>query len=127
MKTILVTGGIGSGKSEVCRHLVSRGIPVYDSDARTKRLYDEVQGLAARVDAALGGGMLGNSLLEREPHMKQKRRAEQWQRANAVKAQWRKRREATRLYRAVAEKEVGVAKFPERPRRVELYVVSNGL
>ena len=23
MKTILVTGGIGSGKSEVCRHLVS--------------------------------------------------------------------------------------------------------
>ena len=58
MKTILVTGGIGSGKSEVCRHLVSRGIPVYDSDARTKRLYDEVQGLATRVDAALGGGML---------------------------------------------------------------------
>ena len=58
MKTILVTGGIGSGKSEVCRHLVSRGIPVYDSDERTKRLYDEVPGLAARVDAALGGGML---------------------------------------------------------------------
>ena len=58
MKTILVTGGIGSGKSEVCRHLVSRGIPVYDSDERTKRLYEEVPGLAARVDAALGGGML---------------------------------------------------------------------
>ena len=30
-----------------------------------------------------GGGMLGDSLLEREPHMKQKRRAEQWQRASA--------------------------------------------
>ena len=58
MKTILVTGGIGSGKSEVCRHLVSRGIPVYDSDERTKRLYDEVPDLAARVDASLGGGML---------------------------------------------------------------------
>ena len=30
-----------------------------------------------------GCGMLGDSLLEREPHMKQKRRAEQWQRASA--------------------------------------------
>jgi dephospho-CoA kinase len=58
MKTILVTGGIGSGKSEVCRHLALRGIPVYDSDDRAKRLYDEVPGLAEHVDAALGGGML---------------------------------------------------------------------
>ena len=58
MKTILVTGGIGSGKSAVCRHLVSRGFPVYDSDDRAKRLYDEVPGLPARVDAALGGGLL---------------------------------------------------------------------
>ena len=71
--------------------------------------------------------MLGDSLLEREPHMKQKRRAEQRQSANAVKAQWRKRREATRLDRAMAEKEVWVAKFPERPRWVKLYVVANGL
>ena len=58
MKTILVTGGIGSGKSAVCRHLLSRGFPVYDSDDRAKRLYDEVPGLPARVDAALGGGVL---------------------------------------------------------------------
>ena len=58
MKTVLVTGGIGSGKSEVCRHLLSRGYPVYDSDTRAKCLYDEVPGLAARVDAALGGGLL---------------------------------------------------------------------
>ena len=58
MKTVLVTGGIGSGKSEVCRVLLSKGYPVYDSDSRAKGLYDEVPGLAARVDAALGGGML---------------------------------------------------------------------
>ncbi len=59
VKTVLVTGGIGSGKSEVCRVLASRGVPVYDSDSRTKRLYDLVPGLAEKVDAALGGGLLG--------------------------------------------------------------------
>jgi dephospho-CoA kinase len=58
MTTVLITGGIGSGKSEVCRRLVSRGYPVYDSDSRAKALYDEVPGLAARVDEALGGGVL---------------------------------------------------------------------
>ena len=57
--TVLVTGGIGSGKSEVCRVLASRGVPVYDSDSRTKGLYDAVPGLAGKVDAALGGGFLG--------------------------------------------------------------------
>ena len=40
MTVLAVTGGIGSGKSEVCRHLVRKGIPVYDSDSRTKQLYD---------------------------------------------------------------------------------------
>lgn len=58
MTLFLVTGGIGSGKSEVCRYLVSRGIPVYDSDSRTKALYDSVPGLPARIDAALGGGLI---------------------------------------------------------------------
>jgi len=58
MKTVLITGGIGSGKSEVCRRILSRGYPVYDSDTRAKCLYDEVPGLPARVDAALGGGVL---------------------------------------------------------------------
>ena len=57
--TVLVTGGIGSGKSEVCRRLASHGIPVYDSDSRTKSLYDSVPGLASRVNDAVGGGVLG--------------------------------------------------------------------
>ena len=35
---IAVTGGIGSGKSYVCRHLAERGIRVYDCDAAAKRL-----------------------------------------------------------------------------------------
>ena len=35
---IAVTGGIGSGKSFVCRLLAQRGIRVYDCDAAAKRL-----------------------------------------------------------------------------------------
>ena len=54
MKTVLITGGIASGKSEVCRWLTSKGLPVYDSDSRTKALYDSVPGLKARVEEAIG-------------------------------------------------------------------------
>ena len=54
MKTVLVTGGIASGKSEVCRYLTSRGFEVYDSDSRTKALYDSVPGLKTRVEEAIG-------------------------------------------------------------------------
>ena len=54
MKTVLVTGGIASGKSEVCRYLSSAGYPVYDSDSRTKALYESVPGLKGRVEEAIG-------------------------------------------------------------------------
>ena len=54
MKTILVTGGIASGKSAVCQRLSSKGLPVYDSDSRTKELYDSLPGLKARVEDAVG-------------------------------------------------------------------------
>ncbi len=40
MQTIFLTGLIGSGKSAVSALLRERGIPVYDSDARTKTLYE---------------------------------------------------------------------------------------
>ena len=54
MRTVLVTGAIGSGKSEVCRYLSSLGYPVYDSDSRTKALYENVPGLKSRIEDALG-------------------------------------------------------------------------
>ena len=54
MKTVLVTGGIASGKSEVCRHLEALGYPVYDSDSRTKSLYETVPGLKERIESATG-------------------------------------------------------------------------
>ena len=54
MTTILVTGPIGGGKSTVCRHLESRGWPVYDCDSRCKALYDSVPGLKSRIEKELG-------------------------------------------------------------------------
>lgn len=53
-RTVLITGPIGSGKSALCRHLESLGYPVYECDARTKALYEEVPGLKTRIESALG-------------------------------------------------------------------------
>ncbi|MBO4595549.1 MAG: dephospho-CoA kinase [Bacteroidales bacterium] len=54
MKTVLVTGGIASGKSAVCARLRALGLPVYDCDSRTKALYDEIPDLKARIEKAIG-------------------------------------------------------------------------
>lgn len=54
MKTVILTGPIGSGKSAVSALLAKRGIPVYDSDARTKLLYDICPGLVTELESALG-------------------------------------------------------------------------
>lgn len=51
-----ITGGIGSGKSTVCRLFAERGVAVYDSDSAAKRLMrDDAtlrEGIAARFGAA---------------------------------------------------------------------------
>jgi dephospho-CoA kinase len=39
-KVICITGGIGSGKSTVCKYLEERGYPVYYSDVRAKALME---------------------------------------------------------------------------------------
>lgn len=38
MYKVGITGGIGSGKSTVCRMLVERGVALYDADSRAKKL-----------------------------------------------------------------------------------------
>lgn len=53
MTTLAVTGGIGSGKSAVCHILSGCGVPVYDSDSRTKALYDSDRCLARRIARAM--------------------------------------------------------------------------
>lgn len=50
--TLLITGGIGSGKSLVSKYMEELGVPVYDSDSRTKALYEGE--LLSRLETALG-------------------------------------------------------------------------
>ena len=53
-KRVGITGGIGSGKSTVCRVLETMGFPVYYSDDEAKRLMHEDQELIADIKAAFG-------------------------------------------------------------------------
>ncbi len=59
MKTLLVTGGIGSGKSIVCKHIDQMGYPVYNCDDRTKALYDEEPSLVDSIENAFGETLRG--------------------------------------------------------------------
>ena len=53
-KVLGITGGIGSGKSFVSRIFASLGCKVYDSDSRTKELYEADAGLLERLHLLLG-------------------------------------------------------------------------
>ena len=53
MKTA-ITGGIGSGKSYVCRLLARRGIEIYDCDAAAKRLMRSSASLRRQLTALIG-------------------------------------------------------------------------
>ena len=46
---IAVTGGIGSGKSVVCRILGAKGYNVYDCDSRARRLMESDPGIKERL------------------------------------------------------------------------------
>jgi dephospho-CoA kinase len=49
-----ITGGIGSGKSTVCRLFAHLGVPVYAADQAAKRLMREDSALIKRVQDAFG-------------------------------------------------------------------------
>lgn len=55
MKILAVTGGIGSGKSEVCRIMAENGLALqYNADSRAKDLYVECPGLLDEIEKELG-------------------------------------------------------------------------
>ena len=55
MKIVVVTGGIGSGKSEVCRILSDMGLDLqYHADDRVKRLYAEHPSLLDDIESQTG-------------------------------------------------------------------------
>ena len=58
MEILVVTGGIGSGKSEVCRILEEvYGCGVYNADERVKMLYDVHPSLLNDIETMLGDSM----------------------------------------------------------------------
>ena len=68
-----ITGGIGSGKSFVCKRLEARGIRVYDCDSAAKRLIRTSAELQQQLKALVGSlekADLAKFLLESEQNAK---------------------------------------------------------
>jgi dephospho-CoA kinase len=65
MKTIGVTGGIGSGKSYVCRLLEERGYPVYYADNRAKNIMDTNHTVKNAIISLLGPKAYSNQKLNK--------------------------------------------------------------
>ncbi len=65
MMKIGITGGIGSGKSTVCRLFAQRGIAVYDSDSEAKRLMADDADLRSAVIARFGADTYSGGVLDR--------------------------------------------------------------
>lgn len=66
MRTLAVTGGIGSGKSYVVRMFAALGVPVYDADSRTKGLYGSDPELLASLQSILGQNLVRDGVLDRQ-------------------------------------------------------------
>lgn len=65
MMKVGITGGIGSGKSTVCRLFAQRGVAVYDSDAAAKRLMTGDRTLREAVAARFGAEVYAGGVLDR--------------------------------------------------------------
>ena len=65
MMKIGITGGIGSGKSTVCRLFAQKGAAVYDSDAAAKRLMQQDDALRVRLTERFGAGTFRDGQLDR--------------------------------------------------------------
>ncbi len=65
MIKIGVTGGIGSGKSTLCRLLAERGAALYDSDREARRLMNSDSELRCRIVSAFGAESYADGGLNR--------------------------------------------------------------
>lgn len=67
MLTVGITGGIGSGKTTVCRVFGVLGVPVFHADVIARQLQDEDPGIRASLSALFGTGIYDrNGLLNRK-------------------------------------------------------------
>jgi dephospho-CoA kinase len=60
-----ITGGIGTGKSTVCRIFSILGIPVYDADSRAKWLTENDAGIRKGLISTFGSAVFDGSVLNR--------------------------------------------------------------
>jgi len=66
MKTVGLTGGIGSGKSTVCKVFGVLGIPVFEADQEAKRLMLEDVALRTALANRFGHAIIGANGLDRK-------------------------------------------------------------
>lgn len=59
-----VTGGIGSGKSTVCKLFAELGMPVYTSDVRARELMTRDEGIRRKIVGLLGEGAYRGDVLD---------------------------------------------------------------
>lgn len=60
-----VTGGIGSGKTSVCRIFNVLGIPVFSADPVARDIMDNDQEMKARINAIAGRDLYSEGILDR--------------------------------------------------------------
>ena len=65
MRKVAICGGIGSGKSTVCRMFAERGVAVYDSDSRAKALMNDSAELREALIAEFGEECYADGTLNR--------------------------------------------------------------
>ena len=66
MKQVGITGGIGSGKTTICRIFEQLGIPVFNADVEAKKLYDDAK-MRAKVVKLFGKKVLaGNGTIDKK-------------------------------------------------------------
>ena len=65
MKTVAITGGIGSGKSVVSQLLRIEGYPVYDCDSQAKTIMDCNVEMQRMLQNAFGGGVVIDGVVQR--------------------------------------------------------------
>ena len=66
MLKIGVTGGIGAGKSLICRVFSVLGVPVYDADSRARRIMNDDPSMHQRLMAAFGTGIFSEGRPDRK-------------------------------------------------------------
>jgi dephospho-CoA kinase len=64
-KIIGLTGGIGSGKSTIAKHIASLGIPVYIADDEAKKLMNSSD-IIAKIQTSFGSEVISNDKINRE-------------------------------------------------------------